>query len=109
MDALSYDKQSLREENERQLSSMTDEQRSVYNEIMDVVLSNRGGVFFVYGYGGTGKTFIWRSLCVGIRSKGEIVVAVALSEIVATLIHGGVTAHSRLSIPLNVNEDSTCS
>ncbi|XP_074300786.1 uncharacterized protein LOC141632106 [Silene latifolia] len=109
MDALSYDKQSLREENELQLSSMTDEQRSVYNEIMDAVLNNRGGVFFVYGYGGTGKTFIWRSLCSGIRSKGEIVVAVASSGIAATSIPGGVTAHPRLSIPLNVNEDSTCS
>ncbi|XP_074297028.1 uncharacterized protein LOC141627701 [Silene latifolia] len=109
MDALSYDKKSLREENERQLSSMTDEQRSVYNEIMDAVLKNRGGVFFVYGYGGTGKTFIWRSLCSRIRSKGEIFVAVASSGIAATLIPGGVTAHSRLSIPLNVNEDSTCS
>ncbi|XP_074277124.1 uncharacterized protein LOC141600773 [Silene latifolia] len=81
---------------------MTDEQRSVYNEIMDVVLNNRGGVFFVYGYGGTGKTFIWHSLCSGIRSKGEIVVAVASSGIAATFIPGGVTAHSRLSIPLNV-------
>ncbi|XP_074315513.1 uncharacterized protein LOC141651711 [Silene latifolia] len=109
MDALSYDKQSLREENERQLSSMTDEQRSVYNEIMDAVLNNRGGVFFVYGYGGTGKTIIWHSLCSGIRRKGEIVVAVASSGIAATLIPGGVIAHSRLSIPLNVNEDSTCS
>ncbi|XP_074300702.1 ATP-dependent DNA helicase pfh1-like [Silene latifolia] len=110
MDASSYDKQSLREENERQLSSMTDEQRSVYNEIiMDVVLNNGGGVFFVYGYGETGKTFIWRSLCSGKRSKGEIVVAVASSGIAATLIPGGVTAHSRLSILFNVNEDSTCS
>ncbi|XP_074314966.1 uncharacterized protein LOC141651143 [Silene latifolia] len=35
--------------------------------------------------------------------------AVASSGIAATLIPGGVTAHSRLSIPLNVNEDSTCS
>ncbi|XP_074298174.1 uncharacterized protein LOC141628995 [Silene latifolia] len=108
MDALSYDRQSLREENERQLSSMTDEQRSLYNEIMDADLNNRGGVFFVYGYGGTGKTFFWRSLCAGIRSKGEIVVAVASSGIAATLIPGGVTAQSRLSIQLNVNEDSTC-
>ncbi|XP_074298809.1 uncharacterized protein LOC141629753 [Silene latifolia] len=109
MDALSYDKQSLREENDRQLSSITDEQRLVYNEIMDVFLNNRGGVFFVYGYGDTGKTFIWRSLCSGIRSKGEIVVAVASSGIATTLIPGCVTAHSRLSIPVNVNKDSTCS
>ncbi|XP_074298042.1 uncharacterized protein LOC141628847 [Silene latifolia] len=76
---------------------------------MDAVLNNRGGVFFVYGFGGTGKTFIWRSLCSGIRSKGEIIVVVASRGTAATLIPSGVTAHSRLSIPLNVNEDSTCS
>ncbi|XP_074288946.1 uncharacterized protein LOC141614089 [Silene latifolia] len=60
MDALSYDRQSLSEEHEIQLSSMTDEQ----------------------------------------RSKGDIVVVVASSGIAATLIPGGVTAHSRFGISI---------
>ncbi|XP_074318720.1 uncharacterized protein LOC141655544 [Silene latifolia] len=108
MDELSYDRELLQAEHASQLSSMTDEQRSVYNQIMDVVASNQGGVFFVYGYEGTGKTFIWRTLRVALRSLGEIVLPVASSGIAATLIPGGRTAHLRLGISLNVTENSTC-
>ncbi|XP_074293544.1 uncharacterized protein LOC141620620 [Silene latifolia] len=109
MDALSYDRQSLSEEHEIQLSSMTDEQRLVYNEVMEAALSNKGGVLFVYGYGGTGKTFLWRALCACFRNKGDMVVVVASSGIAATLIPGGVTAHSRFGISINVTEDFICS
>ncbi|XP_074297902.1 uncharacterized protein LOC141628695 [Silene latifolia] len=109
MDALSYDRQSLSEEHESQLSSITDEQRSVYNAVMEVALNNKGGVFFLYGYDGTGKTFLWRALCAGFRSKGDIIVAVASSGIAATLIPGGVTARSRFGISINVTKDSICS
>ncbi|KAH9611760.1 hypothetical protein KSS87_009024 [Heliosperma pusillum] len=94
MDELSYDRQSLREEHDNNLSIMTDEQRMIYNEIVDAVSKNKGGVFFVYGYGGTGKTFIWRTLCAAFRCKGDIVLPVASSGIAATLIPGGRTAHS---------------
>ncbi|XP_074302210.1 uncharacterized protein LOC141633688 [Silene latifolia] len=52
MDELSYDKESLPAEHASQLSSMTDEQTTVYNEIMEAIASNQRGVFFVYGYGG---------------------------------------------------------
>ena len=33
----------------------------------------KGGIFFVYGYGGTEKTFFWKTLSTAIRSEGEIV------------------------------------
>ncbi|XP_074318669.1 ATP-dependent DNA helicase RRM3-like [Silene latifolia] len=75
---------------------------------MDVVRNNRGGVFFVYGYGGMGKNFIWRTLCAALRSRGQIVLPVASSDIAATLLPGEMTANSRLSIPINVVENSTC-
>ncbi|XP_074284152.1 uncharacterized protein LOC141608706 [Silene latifolia] len=47
MDELSYDKESLQAEHASQLSSMTDEQTTVYNEIMEAIASNQGGGFFV--------------------------------------------------------------
>ena len=65
-------------------------------------------MFFLYGYGGTGKTFIWRSLSAGLRSKGEIVLTVVSSGNAALLLPGGRTAHSRFGIPINVDESSTC-
>nr|XP_043633509.1 uncharacterized protein LOC122604703 [Erigeron canadensis] len=67
-------------------------------------------VFFSYmATGGTGKTFVWKTLSSAIRSKGEIVVNVASSGIAALLLDGGRTAHSRFAIPINLNEDSFCS
>ncbi|KAD2805097.1 hypothetical protein E3N88_38474 [Mikania micrantha] len=76
---------------------------------MTAVTENKGGVFFVYGYGGTGKTFIWKTLSSALRSKGQIVLNVASSGIASLLLTGGRTAHSRFHIPLNLNEDSICS
>ncbi|XP_074265824.1 uncharacterized protein LOC141588274 [Silene latifolia] len=105
---LSYDKDALKEEHVKLITSMTNEQRAVYDEIMDAVKAQRGGVFFVYGYGGTGKTFIWKTLCAAIRSEGEIVLAVASSGIAAILLPNGSTAHSRFGIPINASEHSTC-
>jgi len=66
------------------------------------------GLFFLYGYGGTGKTYIWRSLAAAIRSRGETVIAVASSGIAALLIPGGRTAHSRFNIPIIIHESSSC-
>ncbi|KAH9615549.1 hypothetical protein KSS87_013946 [Heliosperma pusillum] len=108
-DELSYDKNSLREEHKKLLSSMTIEQRKVYDEIIEAVGSGKGGVFFVYGYGGTGKTFIWRTLCAALRSTGDIVLPVASSGIAAILLPSGRTTHSRFGIPINVGESFTCS
>ncbi|XP_047264096.1 uncharacterized protein LOC124896570 [Capsicum annuum] len=80
----------------------------MYEKIITVVNENKGEFFFLYGFGGTGKTFIWNTLSTAIRSKGEIVLTVASSGIASLLLPGGRTAHSRFVIPLNVTEDSTC-
>ncbi|XP_042003866.1 uncharacterized protein LOC121752843 [Salvia splendens] len=107
-DELCYDRESLGREHLDFLSKFTDEQLYVHDTIMSPVYSSDGGRFFVYGYGGTGKTFIWKSLSVGIRSKGDIVLNVASSGIASLLLPGGKTAHSRFKIPIIVNEDSMC-
>uniref|UniRef100_A0A0D3AGT5 ATP-dependent DNA helicase n=2 Tax=Brassica TaxID=3705 RepID=A0A0D3AGT5_BRAOL len=71
---------------------------------MKAVTTNSGGVFFVNGFGGTGKTFLWKTLSTYIRSVGDIVLNVASSGMAALLLDGGRTAHSRFSIPLQLNE-----
>ncbi|GJW41620.1 ATP-dependent DNA helicase PIF1-like protein [Tanacetum coccineum] len=78
-------------------------------EVILAVENNKGGVFFLYGYGGTGKTYIWRTLSAAIRCKGDIVLNVASSGIASLLLPGGRTAHSRFGIPINVDETSVCS
>lgn len=67
--------------------------KSVVHETVlgDVSLHN-GGLFFVYGYGGTDKTFLWRALSTKLRSKGDIVINVASSGITSLLLPGRRTA-----------------
>ncbi|KAL7154894.1 hypothetical protein ABFS83_03G034600 [Erythranthe nasuta] len=107
-DELNYDRSALAAEHSELLSSINDEQMIVYDKIMVHVNERRGGLFFLYGYGGTDKTYIWRTLSATLRSKGEIVLAIASSGIASLLIPGGRTAHSRFIIPFNVHEESTC-
>ncbi|XP_019164611.1 PREDICTED: uncharacterized protein LOC109160822 [Ipomoea nil] len=75
---------------------------------MGDVENEKGGMYFVYGYGGTGKTFLWETISAALRSKDEVVLNVASSGIASLLLPRGRTAHSRFAIPLGVNEDSTC-
>jgi len=107
-DEMCYNKGALTDEHQELLQNLTDEQKAVYKKIMSAVITNSGGFFFLYGFGGTGKTFIWRTLSAAIRSKGDIVLTVASSGIASLLLPGGRTSHSRFVIPLNINEDSTC-
>jgi len=93
------------------MSTMTSEQRHVYDTIMTRVSQNNSGVFFLYGYGESGKTFIWRAMAAmaaALRSQGEIVLIVASSGIAALLMLGGRTAQSRFAIPLLSHEALTC-
>ncbi|XP_048622956.1 uncharacterized protein LOC106441802 [Brassica napus] len=108
LDERSYSREVLLEILERDVPKMTDEQRRIFDEILDAVTKGTGGSFFVYGFGGTGKTFLWKLLSAAIRSKGDIVLNVASSGIASLLLPGGRTAHSRFGIPLNPDEFSSC-
>ncbi|KAI3737814.1 hypothetical protein L2E82_27827 [Cichorium intybus] len=105
---LSYCSTSLASEFDNLFVSLTDEQQCVFEDIMTAINNNKGGLFFVYGYGGTGKTFLWKTLSTTLRSKRQIVINVASSGIASLLLTGGRTAHSRFHIPINLNEDSIC-
>ena len=59
-------------------------------------------MFFLYGFGGTGKTFIWRTLASSLRAENQIVIIVASSGIASLLLPGGRTAHSRFKIPVPI-------
>ncbi|XP_074346720.1 uncharacterized protein LOC141685525 [Apium graveolens] len=86
--------------------NLNEEQLQAYNSILDSVENNKGGVFFVYGSGGCGKTFLWNTMCCKLWSEGKIVLPVASSDIAATLLPGGKSAHSRFHIPLKLDQHS---
>jgi len=65
-------------------------------------------MFFLYGYGGTGKTFMWTTLSFALRSEGKIVLTVASSGIASLLLPGGRTTHSKFKISVPTLEHSVC-
>ncbi|CAN1786115.1 ATP-dependent DNA helicase pif1 [Linum perenne] len=75
---------------------------------MHSVDNSIGGLFFLYGHGGTGKTYLYNTIVSEIRSRGLIVLVVASSGIAATLLPDASTAHSRFKIPIEVHHTSTC-
>ncbi|XP_022003411.1 uncharacterized protein LOC110900859 [Helianthus annuus] len=109
MKELSYDRLALQREHDRYVKCLTAEQEKIYKIVMEAIEKGDGGVFFVYGYGGTGKTFLWKTFSAALRSKGEVVLNVASSGIASLLLDGGRTAHSRFVILININENSICS
>ncbi|XP_057747687.1 uncharacterized protein LOC130966881 [Arachis stenosperma] len=109
MNEMNYDVDQLREEHDVNLDKLTDEQKLIYERIIDIVANKRPGFFFVYGFGGTGKTFLWRLLSFYLRSERRIVLNVASSGIASLLLPNGRTAHSLFCIPIELNEESVCS
>ncbi|XP_031128460.1 uncharacterized protein LOC116030337 [Ipomoea triloba] len=105
---LSYDRDELKREHDSLVSQLTEYQKYVYDTVLGDVKCHNGGLYFLYGYGGTSKTFVWKTLSAAIRSKGDIVLNVASSGIASLLMPGGRTVHTRFVIPIQINEDSTC-
>ncbi|KAL6592973.1 hypothetical protein ACP70R_049269 [Stipagrostis hirtigluma subsp. patula] len=89
--------------------SLNEEQRTAYDEIMAAVDTGKGGLFFLDGPGGTGKTYLYRALLATIRSQNKIAVATATSGVAASIMPGGRTAHSRFKIPLTLEYGAFCS
>lgn len=87
---------------------MNSAQKAAYDCIVNAVNGKLGGFFFVDGYGGTGKTYLWRALSYRFRSESKVVLNVASSGIASLLLPGGRTAHSLFEIPLVLNESSCC-
>ena len=68
----------------------------------------KGEIFFVNGSGGTGNTYLWKTIITKLRSDGKIVLAIASSGIQSLLLPGGRNSHSRFKIPLQPHETSCC-
>ncbi|KAK1389465.1 hypothetical protein POM88_017643 [Heracleum sosnowskyi] len=108
IDETSYNLSEMEFEFNKLFPHCNPEQLEVYTEVFNSVQSNAGGVYFVYGSGGCGKTFVWKTLIYKLRSLGLIVLPVAFSGIAATLMPGGRTAHSRFKIPIVLDDCSSC-
>ncbi|XP_076943105.1 uncharacterized protein LOC143613221 [Bidens hawaiensis] len=108
MDEKNYDRDALATEYMSSLRQLNQQQRLIYDRVMLAISSDQQALCFVYGHGGTGKTFLWTTIIAALRSTGKIVLAVAASGIASLLLPSGRTAHSRFKIPLDLTDQSTC-
>nr|GEV81274.1 DNA helicase [Tanacetum cinerariifolium] len=81
MEEKSYDQQSLAAERDQLLPKLNEKQLYIFNLIMNVCRNNQQELVFIYGHGGTGKTFLWKATLYTLRSEGKIVLAIASSGI----------------------------
>jgi ATP-dependent DNA helicase PIF1 len=103
-----YDYDQMKSLHEEHKNNLNSDQLSAYEIICNVVDNGLGNMFFVNGYGGTGKTYLWKTLSYRLRSEGKIVVNVASSGIASILLPGGKTAHSQFGIPLVLTKEACC-
>ena len=93
---------------EQHIANLNPDQHSGFNRITSTITNLTGEIFFLHGPGGTGKTYLYNTLCYHLRSQSKIVLCVASSGIAALLLKGGHTAHSRFKIPVPCHESSFC-
>ena len=106
---LDYDRTQLLLELDTRLGKLNEEQRTAYECITASVNNCDGQLFFLNGPGGTGKTFVYNTVCAKLRGDGKIILCVSSSGISALLLRGGRTAHSMFKIPINnLHEHSVC-
>jgi ATP-dependent DNA helicase PIF1 len=63
--------------------------------------------YFVSGYGGSGKTFLWNAIITHFLSQRKIILYIASSGVASLLLPGGRVVHSRFKIPCDDLDDST--
>ncbi|KAK9682709.1 hypothetical protein RND81_10G090900 [Saponaria officinalis] len=107
-DELRINTKDLLQEHQQLHAGLNTEQKLIYNKVVEAALKDRGGLFFIYGHGGTGKTYVYKTIISRLRSEGNIVLAVASSGIASLLLPLGRTAHSRFDIPIKLTDTSTC-
>ena len=87
---------------------LNDEQRIVYNKILQSVNNEDGKLFFKDAPAGTGQTFLINLLLAKMKMANKEHIAVASSGIAATILLNGRTVHSIFKIPIQLNEDYIC-
>ncbi len=92
----------------KRIALLNPDQRAAFDAIVQAIETKSGRCFFLHGPGGTGKTFVYNTLCHFLRGQDMIVICVASSGIAALLLIGGRTVHSTFKVPIEIHESSVC-
>ena len=90
------------------IPTLNEGQQAAFTGIVDAVESGLGQTFFLHGPEGTGKTYVYNTLCHYLCGQGRMVVCVASSGIASLLLISGWTLYSTFKIPIDMHESSTC-
>ena len=71
------------------IRDLNSDQYHAYRSALDTHNRGERGLFFIYGSGGMGNTYLWNTLISKFRSEKHIVLAVASSGIVSLLLPKG--------------------
>ena len=86
------------------------DQDACFRTITQRVVDNpQGAHFYLQGPGGTGKTFLYKTIYHHFRSQGKSVLCVASTGIAALLLPSGRTSHAQFKIPIDLDEASVSS
>ncbi|GJU21618.1 DNA helicase [Tanacetum coccineum] len=106
MEERNYNREELTQLKNDSVPRLNADQKAIYDLIMNADENSRQELIFVYGHGGTSKTFLWKMIISSFCSQGKIVLAVTSSSITSLLLPSGRTTHSRFKLPLELTEES---
>ncbi|GJY04881.1 DNA helicase [Tanacetum coccineum] len=76
-----YKHEILMQHVDESVPKLNHDHKKIYNLIINASATNQQELLFVYSHGGTGKTFLLKTIISSLRSQGKIVLAVASSGI----------------------------
>ena len=71
-DAYNYDETEQLRRVQDALTTMRPDQKEAYDKITKAIDANNAAIFYIDGPGGSGKTFLEKTLLAYVRSKGQI-------------------------------------
>jgi hypothetical protein len=88
-------------------AQLNPDQQSCFTQIVTAIETDpQTAHFYLQGPGGTGKTFLYKTLCLYFRGQGKTVLCVASTGIAALLLPDGRTSHTQFKIPIQLHESS---
>ena len=91
-------------------TSLNDNQRHAFEKIWQSIICNEGKTFFVNGFGGCGKTYLYQAICHATRLEGLIILCITSMGLACLLLLSGQMAHSMFKIPIDtLSSSSICS
>ena len=104
-----YNIEVLRQIAEQNIPLLNEDQRKVYDTVIESVNMRKGEIIALDAAGGSGKTFLTTTIVASLRAQQKVALETATSGLAATLLLNGRTLHSRCKVPVEgLNEHSFC-